>query len=308
MNLDSKIYVAGHRGMVGTSLLKILKSLNYNNIVTRTSKELDLRNQYDVKNFFENEKPEYVFLLAAKVGGINANIKYPAEFIYDNLMIQSNVINESYKHNVKKLIFLGSSCIYPQDCNQPILEKYLMSGKLEKHNEAYGISKIAGLEMCKFYKKQYNCNFITVVPTNIYGENDNFTLENAHVIPALIKRLHNAKLNNNLEVSVQGSGEAKRDFLYVDDLSYALIHLMNNYDDELHINIGTGIDIKIKDLAELIKRIIGYIGNIIYDCTKPEGTQQRLLKVELINKIGWKSTTSLEDGIEKTYKWWLENK
>lgn len=307
MNLDSKIYVAGHRGMVGTSLLKILKSLNYNNIVTRTSKELDLRNQYDVKTFFKDEKPEYVFLLAAKVGGINANIKYPAEFIYDNLMIQSNVINESYKHNVKKLIFLGSSCIYPHRCSQPMKEQFLMNGPLEPTNEAYAIAKIAGLEMCRFYRKQYGCNFISVMPTNLYGEYDNFDLENSHVIPALIRKIHNAKVETLKEIVVWGTGEIKREFLYVDDLSNALIYLMKTYDNELHINIGTGKDIKIKELVEIIKDTIGYDGNIIYDSTKPDGMAQKLLDVSLINKLGWRYTTSLKDGIKKTYKWWCEN-
>lgn len=307
MNKESKIYVAGHRGMVGSAIVRALKAQGYNNLITKTSKELDLRNQNDVECFFEDEKPEYVFLAAAKVGGIYANNTYPAEFLYDNLMIECNVIHSAYKYNVKKLLFLGSSCIYPKFAKQPIKEEYLLSGKLEETNEAYAIAKISGIELCKFYRKQYGCDFISAMPTNLYGINDNFDLETSHVLPALIRKFHDAKVNNKKDVVIWGTGTPKREFMYVDDLADACIYLMNNYSDDVHINLGTGEDIEIIELAKIIKNIVGFEGNIVNDLSKPDGTYRKILDIAELRKIGFnKSFVNLEEGIDTVYKWFLE--
>ena len=307
MQKHSKIYVAGHNGMVGTAIVRALKNHGFSDIIVRSSKELNLTRQNEVENFFTYEKPEYVFLAAAKVGGIYANSTYPAEFIYDNLMIECNVIHASYQNKVRKLLFLGSSCIYPKLSPQPIKEEYLLSGYLEPTNEAYAIAKISGIELCKFYREQYGCDFISVMPTNLYGPNDNFHLENSHVLPALIRKFHEAKINNYNKVVVWGTGKARREFLYVDDLAEACIFLMKEYSGETHLNIGTGMDLEIKELAEIIKNIVNYKGEIVYDFLKPDGTPQKLLDVSKINKIGWKAKTDLLDGITKTYQWYVNN-
>lgn len=307
MQKHSKIYVAGHNGMVGSAIVRALKNHGFSDIIVRSSKELDLTRQNEVENFFTIEKPEYVFLAAAKVGGIYANSTYPAEFIYDNLMIECNVIHASYQNKVRKLLFLGSSCIYPKLSPQPIKEEYLLSGYLEPTNEAYAIAKISGIELCKFYREQYGCDFISVMPTNLYGPNDNFHPENSHVLPALIRKFHEAKINNYDKVVVWGTGKARREFLYVDDLAEACIFLMKEYSGETHLNIGTGMDLEIKELAEIIKNIVNYKGEIVYDFLKPDGTPQKLLDVSKINKIGWKAKTDLLDGITKTYQWYVNN-
>lgn len=307
MEKNSKIYVAGHRGMVGSAIVRRLEENGYTNIIYRTSSELDLRNQAAVEKFFMEEKPEYVFLAAAKVGGIHANNTYPAEFIYDNLMIETNIINSSYKNKVKKLLFLGSSCIYPKFAQQPIKEEYLLTGSLEETNEAYAIAKITGIELCKFYRRQYGCDFISAMPTNLYGINDNFNLETSHVMPALIRKFHEAKTNNSKEVVMWGTGKPRREFMYVDDLADSLIHLMLNYSDEIHVNLGTGEDIEIGELANLIKEIVGYEGKIVNDLTKPDGTPRKLLDVTRLNSTGFKHKIELKEGIEKVYKWFLQN-
>ncbi|MGL4986217.1 MAG: GDP-L-fucose synthase [Treponemataceae bacterium] len=304
MEKTSKIYIAGHRGLVGSALLRNLESAGYNNIVVKSSKELDLTNQKAVEVFFEAEKPDYIFVAAAKVGGIHANNTYPADFIYINMMIASNVIHAAYKHKVKKLLFLGSSCIYPKLAPQPMKEEYLLTGSLEQTNEAYAIAKIAGLKLCQYYRKQYGVDFISAMPTNLYGINDNFDLENSHVLPALLRKFHDAKIANQKSVSLWGTGKAKREFLYVDDLADALVFLMNNYSDDSHINIGTGEDLEIAELAQTIKKIVGFEGKIIYDITKPDGTPRKLLDVSKINLLGWKAQTSLENGIKATYEWY----
>lgn len=306
MGKDSKIYVAGHKGMVGSAIVRSLKSRGFNNIIGRTSKELNLINQKDVEEFFKEEKPEFVFLAAAKVGGIYANNTYPAEFIYNNLMIQTNVIHSAYKYRTKKLLFLGSACIYPKFSPQPIKEEYLLTKSLEPTNEAYAIAKIAGLEMCKFYRRQYGCDFISAMPNNIYGIYDNFDLENSHVIPALIRKLHDAKVNKSKEALIWGTGKPKREFLYVDDLADACIYLMDNYSEEVHINIGTGEDIEIRELALLIKEIVGFKGEIKNDLSKPDGTPRKLLDVQKINQLGWSHKVDLKEGLLKTYRWYLE--
>lgn len=308
MNKDSKIYVAGHRGMVGSAIVRNLKEKGYTNIIGKTSKELDLMRQADVEKFFEEEKPEYVFLAAAKVGGINANNIYPAEFIYNNLMIESNIIHNAYKYGVKKLLFLGSSCIYPKMASQPIKEEYLLTGPLETTNEAYAIAKITGIELCKFYRRQYGCDFISAMPTNLYGINDNFDLETSHVLPALIRKFHEAKVNGDKEVVIWGSGKPKREFLYVDDLADACVYLMNNYNDEIHVNVGTGEDLEIGELARLIKDVVGFEGEIANDLSKPDGTPRKLLDVSLLEKSGWKYRTELKDGIEKVYEWYTRRR
>lgn len=307
MEKASKIFVAGSNGMVGSAIIRKLKKSGFSNIITSTSKELDLRNQNEVAAFFQLNKPEYVFLVAAKVGGIFANSQYPAEFLYDNLMIQNNVIHNSYLNNVKKLLFLGSSCIYPKLAEQPIKEEYLLSGKLEPTNEAYAIAKIAGVEMCKFYKKQYGSNFISGMPTNLYGINDNFDLTNSHVLPALLRKFIEAKTNNQNKVSIWGSGMPRREFLFVDDLAEACLFLMQYYNDSETVNIGTGIDISIKELALTIKKIVGFEGDLEFDASKPDGTPKKLLDVSKINNLGWKHTINLEDGIFETLKWLQEN-
>ena len=301
MEKSSKIYIAGHRGMVGSAIARKLDKEGFNNIITRTSSELDLRNQADVTAFFELEKPEYVFLAAAKVGGIIANNTYRADFLYENLAIQNNVIHQSYLKGVKKLMFLGSSCIYPKLAPQPLKEEYLLTGLLEETNEPYAIAKIAGIKMCDAYRDQYGCNFISVMPTNLYGYNDNYHLENSHVLPALIWKFHEAKVNHSDHVIVWGSGEPKREFLFADDLADACFFLMQNYNEPNLINIGTGQDVSIKELASLIKEIVGYDGTIQYDSGKPDGTPRKLMDVSKLEKIGWKYSTELKDGIKLAY-------
>ena len=304
---DAKIYVAGSNGMVGSAIVRALKAKGYINIVVKSSKELDLKNQQAVHDFFNQEQPEYVFLAAAKVGGIHANNTYPATFIYDNIMIQSNVIQAAYDFNVKKLLFLGSSCIYPKFAPQPIKEEYLLTGSLEPTNEAYAIAKIAGLKMCQFYKQQYGCNFISAMPTNLFGVNDNFNLENSHVLPALLRKFIEAKQNNKQEVTIWGSGTPMREFLFVDDLAEACLFLMENYNGIETVNIGTGEDVSIKELAETIMKIVGFEGSLIFDASKPDGAPRKLLDVSKINNLGWKHQTSLENGIQKTLNWIQKN-
>jgi GDP-L-fucose synthase len=306
MNNQDKIYVAGHTGLVGSALMRILKKNDFQNIITKDMNELDLRNQEAVNHFFANEKPQYVFLAAAKVGGIYANNRFPAEFIYDNMMIAFNIIHAAYQNKVEKLLFLGSSCIYPKMSLQPIKEEYLLTGALEPTNEAYAIAKISGLELCKFYRRQYSCDFISAMPTNLYGINDNFDLNNSHVLPALVRKFHEAEINHESEVVLWGTGKPLREFLYVDDLADALLHLMQNYSEEIHVNVGTGEDIAIHDLALLIKDIVGYNGKIHYDSAKPDGTPRKLLDVTKLHKTGWHHKTSLREGIEKMYEWYIE--
>lgn len=308
MNKDSKIYLAGHRGLVGSAIHRKLKKEGYTNIITKTHKELDLTNQKETQEFFEKEKPEYVFLAAAKVGGIVANDTYPADFIYINQMIQNNVIKASYDNKVKKLLFLGSSCIYPKMAPQPIKEEYLLTGELEKTNEAYAIAKISGLKMTEFFNKQYGTNYISVMPTNLYGPNDNFDLKTSHVLPALIRKIHEAKENNSEFVEIWGTGKPMREFLHVDDLADAVVYLMNNYNENKPINIGTGKDITIKELAELIKDVVGYKGELKFDISKPDGTPRKLLDVSRLHNAGWKHKISLREGIKNTYEWFKEYK
>lgn len=302
MEKTSKIYVAGHRGMVGSSIIRNLESKGYKNIITATHKELDLTNQLSTQTFLANQRPDYVFLAAAKVGGIYANSTHPADFIYENLMVQSNVIRWSYEFGVKKLLFLGSSCIYPRECPQPIKEEYLLSDYLEKTNEPYAIAKIAGIKLCQAYNNQYGCNFISVMPTNLYGPNDNYNLMNSHVFPALLRKIHEAKINNSPEVEIWGTGKAMREFLHVDDVADACVFLMNTYDNSEIINIGTGEDISISDLVDLMIKIIDYKGKIKYDTSKPDGTPKKQLDVTKLNNLGWKHKISLEEGIKLTYQ------
>ena len=302
MEKNSKIYIAGHRGMVGSAIHRKLQKEGYNNIITRSSSELDLRVQSDVEEFFEQEKPEYVFLAAAKVGGIIANNTYRADFLYENLQIQNNIIHSSYLNGVKKLMFLGSSCIYPKLAPQPLKEDYLLTGPLEPTNEPYAIAKIAGIKMCDAYRSQYGCNYISVMPTNLYGYNDNYHPQNSHVLPALIRRFHEAKINNTPEVTIWGTGSPKREFLFADDLAEACYYLMQNYDEEGLVNIGTGEDISIKDLALLIKDIIGYEGEINFDTSKPDGTPRKLMDVSKLHSKGWQHKIELKDGIKLAYE------
>lgn len=302
MEKESKIYIAGHNGMVGSAIARALKSSGYKNLVLRSSKELDLRNQDVVNRFFREEKPEYVFLAAAKVGGIHANKTYKADFIYDNLMIQNNVIHQSFENKVKKLLFLGSSCIYPKYAPQPLKEEYLLSGQLESTNEPYAIAKIAGIKMCEFYRDQYNCNFISAMPTNLFGPNDNYDLQNSHVLPALIRKFHTAKIEDDEAVEIWGTGTPMREFLYVDDLAEACLFLMKKYNDSEFLNVGTGKDISIKELALVIKQIIGYKGDIVFNTEKPDGTPRKLMDVSKIQSLGWHHSTGLKDGISLTYK------
>ncbi len=308
MKKDSKIYVAGHKGLVGSSIVRALQKKGYNNLVLKTRKELDLLDQKAVEKFFAQEKPEYVFLAAAKVGGIIANKTYPADFAYSNLQIQNNVIHNAYLSKVKKLLFLGSSCIYPRNCPQPIKEEYLLSGYLEPTNKAYAISKIAGMIMCESYNKQYGTNFISVMPTNLYGPNDNFDLENSHVLPAMLRKLHEAKKNQAKEVIMWGSGKPKREFLYIDDLANACIFLMNKYDGSETINIGTGEDCSIKELAELAKKTVGFAGKLVWDKSKPDGTPRKWLDVSKLHTLGWKHKVPLEKGIKMSYAWFKESR
>ena len=304
MDLFYKIYIAGHRGLVGSAIVRALKKQGYNNFILRTHSELDLLDQKSVADFFKEEKPEYVFLAAAKVGGIMANNTYPADFIYKNLAIQNNIIHNAYLNGVKKLLFLGSSCIYPKLARQPIKEEHLLTGGLEPTNEPYAVAKIAGIKMCQAYNRQYETNFISVMPTNLYGPNDNFDLENSHVLPAMIRKFHEAKISNQNEVVVWGTGAPKREFLYVDDLADACVFLMNNYDNSEIINIGTGEDISIKELAEMIKEIIGFTGEIAWDASKPDGTPRKLLDVSRLHNLGWKHQINLPDGILSTYEFY----
>lgn len=305
MENNSKIYVAGHRGLVGSAIVRELKKKGYTNIIGKTHSELDLMDTSAVEEFFKTEKPEYVFLAAAKVGGILANSTYPADFIYENLQIQNNIIGMAKKYEVKKLMFLGSSCIYPKMCPQPIKEEYLLSGYLEETNEAYALAKISGLKMCQFFNKQYGTKFISVMPTNLYGPYDNFHPENSHVMPALIRRFHEAKVNEAKEVVVWGSGAPLREFLYSEDMADACIYLMETYEGNDFFNIGTGKEITIKDLAELIKDIVGYEGKIVWDISKPDGTPRKLLDVSRLESQGWKYKMELNDGIKETYEWFL---
>lgn len=299
MNKSDKIYIAGHKGMVGSGIERKLRSEGYNNIVYRTSSELNLKNQSQVDQFFELEKPDYVILAAAKVGGIYANNIYRAEFIYDNLMIEANVIHASHINKVKKLLFLGSSCIYPKMSPQPLKEEYLLSGYLEATNQPYAIAKIAGIEMCDSYRAQYGSNFISAMPTNLYGTNDNYHPENSHVLPALIRRILLAKKNNDLQVIIWGTGTPRREFLHVDDLADACYFLLQNYDESGLVNIGWGEDVSIKELAEIISKEVGYMGSLKFDTTKPDGTPRKLMDVSKLNKLGWKASISLEEGIKK---------
>ena len=302
MNKDSKIYVAGHLGMVGSAIVRKLKELGYTNIVTKSRKELDLTNQFQVNHFFHFEKPEYVFLAAAKVGGIKANDDFRADFIYQNIMIQSNIIKASFDNKVKKLLFLGSSCIYPKLCTQPIKEEYLMTGLLETSNDAYAIAKIAGIKMCQDFNKQYGTNYISVMPTNLYGPNDNYDLNNSHVLPALIRKFHEANIENKSSVEIWGTGSPMREFLYVDDLATACHYLMLNYNDSEIINVGTGKDISIKDLTYLIKDVLEYDGEINFNTEMPDGTPRKLLDVSKILDLGWEPVTGLRTGIKKAYR------
>ena len=301
MNKDSRIYIAGITGMVGSAIFRKLTELGYTNIISLPRKNLDLTNQSQVNKFFERYKPEYVFLCAAKVGGIKANNEFKADFIYENIMIQSNIINSSKIFGVKKLLFLGSSCIYPKHCQQPIKEEYLLTGLLEPTNDAYAIAKIAGIKMCQSFNEQYGTNFISVMPTNLYGYNDNYDLNNSHVLPAMIRKFHEAKVNNNDKVEIWGDGSPMREFLFVDDLADACLFLMNNYSGSEIVNIGTGEDITIKDLAYLVKEVVGFEGDIYFNTEMPNGTPRKLLDVSKLSDLGWKYKTNLKEGIQKTY-------
>jgi GDP-L-fucose synthase len=305
MEKDSKIYIAGHSGLVGRALYGKLLRQGYSNLLCASSSELDLRNQSAVNSFFEKQKPDYVFLAAAKVGGINANMSYPADFIYDNLQIQNNVIHSSFKNNVKKLLFLGSGCMYPKEAGQPIKEEYLLTGKLEPTNEPYAIAKLAGLSLCQSYNKQHGTNFICGIPINLYGEGDNFDPKNSHLMAALIKRFHEAKISDDKNVVLWGSGKPRREVLYSGDLADALILLMNKYNSSEAINIGSGIDYSIKELSDIVSGVIGYKGEINFDTAKPDGMMKRLLDSSKINQLGWMAKTSLEDGIRNTYSWYV---
>lgn len=307
MEKCAKIYVAGHRGLVGSAIVRELQRQGYENLVLRNSKELDLRCQQAVQEFFQQERPEYVVDAAAKVGGIGANSTYPAEFIYDNLMIQTNLIHAAHEMQVKKLLFLGSSCIYPKMALQPLKEEYLLTGALEPTNEAYAIAKISGIKMCEFYAKQYGDCFISAMPTNLYGINDNFDLQNSHVLPALLRKLHEAKVNQAPQVVVWGTGTPRREFLFVDDLANACVFLLQNYEQPEFVNIGTGSDLTIAELALLMADIVGYRGELVFDASKPDGTPVKRLDVSALNSLGWQASTSLEEGIRKTYAWYLEN-
>jgi len=307
MDINSKIYVAGSRGLVGSAIVRKLRAEGYNNIIERTRQQLNLRNQVLVDEFFRAERPEYVFLAAAKVGGIHANNTYPADFIYDNLLIQNNVIQAAHQYHTRKLMFLGSSCIYPKLAPQPLKEEYLLTGELEPTNEAYAIAKIAGIKMCQAYRQQYSKDFISVMPTNLYGINDNFDLENSHVLPALLRKFHEAKEQGSKCVTVWGSGKPRREFLHVDDLADACYFLMNHYSDREIINIGTGSDVTIAELSSMMADITGFSGEIVYDASKPDGTPVKRLDVSKLNILGWQAKTSLRKGIEQTYAWFKEH-
>ncbi|PEJ65960.1 GDP-L-fucose synthase [Bacillus toyonensis] len=306
MKKDSKIYVAGHRGLVGSAILRKLEEQGYTNLVYKTSKELDLRDPKQVEEFFQKEKIDYVFLAAAKVGGIIANNQYPADFIRDNLMIQTNVIDSAYRSGVEKLLFLGSTCIYPKLAPQPLKEEYLLTGELEPTNEPYALAKIAGIKMCESYNRQYGTKYISAMPTNLYGENDNFDLHTSHVLPALIRKFHEAKEKNAEFVEVWGTGTPLREFLYSDDLADACVYLMHNYEGNEIVNIGVGEDLSIKELAEKVKATVGFTGELRFDTSKPDGTPRKLVDVTKINALGWKATTSLDEGLKKAYDWFLQ--
>lgn len=300
MKKDSKIYIAGHHGMVGSGIVRKLRAEGFTQLITRTSQELDLRNQAEVNAFFQKEKPEFVFLAAAKVGGIHANNTFRGDFIYDNLMIEANIIQAAYQNKVEKLLFLGSSCIYPKMAPQPLKEEYLLSGYLEPTNQPYAIAKIAGIELCDSFRRQYGCNFISAMPTNLYGTNDNYHPENSHVLPGLVRRIYTAHLEGKSEVVIWGSGSPRREFLHVDDLAEACLFLMENYNEAGLVNIGCGEDISIRELAEMIAELIGYKGIFVQDTSKPDGTPRKLLDVGKINSLGWKSSISLKEGLQKT--------
>ncbi|MFC1545941.1 GDP-L-fucose synthase family protein [Pseudomonadota bacterium] len=302
MNKDSKVYVAGHCGLVGSAIVRKLENEGFHNLILKTSAEVDLRNQAAADAFFAEEKPEYVFLAAAKVGGIHANDTYPADFIRDNLLIQTNVIDAAYRNGCEKLAFLGSSCIYPKHCSQPMKEEYLLTGELEPTNEWYAIAKIAGIKMCQAYRKQYGFNAISLMPTNLYGPNDNFDLNNSHVLPALIRKFHEAKINGDSEVVIWGTGTPKREFLHADDLADAAFFLMNSYNEADIVNVGTGKDISILELAEVIRNTVGFTGKLLFDSSKPDGTPRKLMDVSLIERLGWKASITLEDGIADAYR------
>jgi len=302
MELADKIFVAGHRGMVGSAIVRKLNAEGFNNIITHSSRELDLRNQQQVNDFFAREKPEYIFLAAAKVGGILANNNFRADFLYDNLAIESNVINAAHKNNIRKLLFLGSSCIYPKLAPQPLREEHLLTGLLEITNEPYAIAKIAGIKLCEAYRDQYGCNFISVMPTNLYGRGDNYNLQSSHVIPALIRKFHEAKEQGNSFVEIWGTGSPLREFMFVDDLADACVFLMNTYDEKLFLNVGTGEELTIKALAEMIKDVVGFIGNIKFDTTKPDGTPRKLMDSGRLHKLGWKHSTHLFEGLKIAYE------
>jgi len=299
--------VAGHRGLVGSAIVRRLQADGYNNLITRTSKELDLREQLAVRTFFAAEKPDYVILAAARVGGILANDTWPADFIYDNLMMEANVIHASYQNNVKKLLALGSTCIYPKMAAQPLKEEYLLSGPLEPTNEWYAVAKIAGIKLCQAFQRQHGCNFIAAMPTNLYGPGDNFDLEKSHVLPAMIRKFHEAKLDQSRSVTLWGTGKALREFLYVDDLADACVFLLQEYGDPEIVNIGVGDDLKIADLADMVRDVVGFEGEIVYDASKPDGTPRKLVDTTKINTLGWQAKTGLRDGIENTYRWFLDN-
>jgi len=315
MDKQFKIYVAGHRGLVGSAIVRKLKIEGYNNLILKTHAELDLLNQQAVADFFKKEKPEYVFLAAAKVGGILANNTYPADFIYQNLLIESNIIHNSYLTGVKKLLFLGSSCIYPRECPQPMKEEYLLTGLLEPTNEAYALAKIAGIKMCQSYNRQYGTNFIAVMPTNLYGEGDNFDLNNSHVMPALIRKFHEAKLKGAKEVVAWGTGKPRREFLYVDDMADGCLFLMNNFDPTpeqnekgaIFVNLGTGSDVTIKELTEIVKETVGFTGKIVWDKTKPDGTPVKLQDMTRMHSLGWKHKIELEEGVKLAYEWYKKS-
>jgi GDP-L-fucose synthase len=307
MQKNSKIYIAGHNGLVGSAIKRNLEKQGLENLIYKTKEELNLMDEKAVQDFFEKEKPEYVFLAAAKVGGIIANRDFSADFIYQNLKIQNNIIYQAYKNKVRKLLFLGSSCIYPRECPQPIKEEYLLTGELEKTNEAYAVAKIAGIKTCQSFNKQHGTKFISVMPTNLYGPNDNFDLKTSHVLPALIRKFHEAKIESKEQVEMWGTGKAKREFLHVEDLAEACVFLMDNYEDDEIINIGTGEDLSIADLAGIVKGVVGYQGEIAYDTSKPDGTPRKLLDVSKIHNLGWKHKIDLETGIRETYEWYKNN-
>lgn len=306
MKTKDKIYIAGHRGLVGSALVRKLNQLGFNNLVVQTSAELDLRNQQDVHKFFAREKPQYVFLAAAKVGGIIANDTYRADFLYDNLLIESNIIHASYENNVQKLLFLGSSCIYPKCAPQPLKEEYLLTGPLEFTNEPYAIAKIAGIKLCEAYRDQYGCNFISAMPTNLYGQGDNYHLQNSHVIPALLRKFVEAKVNNNEFVEIWGTGTPLREFMFIDDLADACYFLMQHYNEKLFVNIGTGEELSIKDLALLVKEVTGYQGKIYFDPLKPDGTKRKLMDSSFLHSLGWKHQVSLKEGLKRAHQFFLQ--